>query len=43
MGEKAQIVAVGLIVLGAVFYLVKNFFGKGGGKGPKCGKCSSGD
>jgi hypothetical protein len=43
MGEKAQIVAVGLIVLGAVIYLVKKFFGKGGGKSPGCGKCSSGD
>ena len=43
MGEKAQIAAVGLIVLGAVIYLVKKIFGKGGGKGPGCGKCSSGD
>lgn len=43
MGDKAQIVAVGLIVLGAVIYLVRKFFGKGGGKGSGCGKCSSGD
>ena len=42
MGEKAQIVVVGLIVLVAVIYLVKKFLGKGG-KGPGCGKCSSGD
>ena len=43
MGEKAQIAVVGLIVLGAAIYLVKKFFGKGGGKGSGCGKCSSGD
>jgi hypothetical protein len=41
MGEKAQIVAVGLIVLGAVIYLIWKFISKGGGKGPGCGKCSS--
>ena len=43
MGDKAQIVAVGLIVLGAVIYFVRKFFGKGGGQGSGCGKCSSGD
>ena len=43
MAEKEQIVVVGLIVLGAVIYLVRKFFGKGGGKGPGCEKCSSGD
>ena len=43
MGEKTQIVAVGLIVFGAVIYLVWKLFGKGGGKGSGCGKCSSGD
>jgi len=42
MGEESQMVAVGLSVLGAVIYLVWKIFGKGGGQGPGCGKCSQG-
>ncbi len=43
MSEKAQMVVAGMVVVGAVIYLVIHFFGKGGGKGSGCGKCSSGD
>jgi hypothetical protein len=41
MTEKWQGVLVGAFVLGALIYLLIKFFGKGGGKGTGCGKCSS--
>jgi hypothetical protein len=41
MTEKWQNVLVGGFVLAALIYLVIKLFGKGGGKGTGCGKCSS--
>jgi hypothetical protein len=41
MKENWQNVLVGGFVLAALIYLLIKFFGKGGGKGTGCGKCSS--
>lgn len=41
MPDRWQIWAVAGVVLAALIYLIVRFFGKGGGGGAGCGKCSS--
>jgi hypothetical protein len=41
MTDNWQSILVGGFVLVALIYLLIKFFGKGGGKGTGCGKCSS--
>jgi hypothetical protein len=41
MTANWQSLLVGGFVVAALIYLLIKFFGKGGGKGTGCGKCSS--